>query len=139
MYNLRGWRIPKGQSKCTISEVGEYRRGLYILIAPWYSPTSGEYRRGNQNVQSQRLENTEGAIKMYPRGWRIPKGQSKCTISEVGEYRRGNQNVPQRLENTEGTIKMYNLRGWRMPKGNHNVPQRLENTEGAIKIYNLRG
>jgi hypothetical protein len=93
MYNLRGWRIPKGQSKCTISEVGECRRAIKM-----YNPEVGEYRRGNQNVQSQRLENTEGAIKMYnpevreyrrgnqnvqSRGWRIPKGQSECTISEA--------------------------------------------------------
>jgi hypothetical protein len=60
-----------------------------------YNPEVGEYRRGNQNVQSQRLENTEGAITMYN--------------PEVGEYRRGNQNVQsQRLENTEGAITMYN-------------------------------
>ena len=198
----RGWRIPKGQSKCTISEVGEYRRGNHnVQSRGWstegaikmYNSEVREYRRGNQNVL-QRLENTEGAIKMYNlRGWRIPKGQSKCT---PGEYRRGNQNVQsQRLENTEGyspTSGLYNApsvectiqsRGWRIPRGqskctisevgeyrrgNHNVQsrgwripkgqskctisevreyqkgqskctQRLENTEGAIKMYNLRG
>jgi hypothetical protein len=54
-----------------------------------YKPEVGEYRRGNHNVQ--------------PRGWRIPKGQTKCTISEVGEYRRGNHNVQSR--------------GWGIPKG----------------------
>ena len=183
----RGWRIPKGQSKCTISEVGEYRRGNQNVqyqrlentegAIKMYNPEVGEYRRGNQNVQSQRLENTEGAIKMYPlentegaikmynlRGWRIPKGQSKCT-PEVGEYRRGNQNVQsQRLENTEGAIKMYPRgwripkqskctisevgecrraitmysRGWRIPKGQSKftLPRGSENTEGAITMYN---
>jgi hypothetical protein len=64
----KGWRIPKGQSQCTIQRLENIEGAITM-----YNPEVGEYRRGNHNVQ--------------PRGWRIPKGQSKCTISEVGEYR----------------------------------------------------
>ena len=75
MYNLRGWRIPKGQFS---NQRLENTEGAIKM----YNPEVGEYRRGNQNVQSQRLENTEGAITMYN--------------PEVGEYRRGNPNVQPR-------------------------------------------
>ena len=45
-------------AKCTIQRL-ENTEGAITM----YNPEVGEYRGGNQNVQSQRLENTDGAIK----------------------------------------------------------------------------